>query len=123
MTKRQVMGEFDRVVTDRHLTREAVDRHVASAPKELEYILDEYLPIASGGSSGERGVFVYDKAAFAEFVLNLMRPAMANMRDVGITSDTPVESAIIGGGATKGASSSSSGSSPSVPFSGRSAAR
>ena len=100
MTKRQVMGEFDRVVTDRHLTREAVDRHVASAPKELEYILDEYLPIASGGSSGERGVFVYDKAAFAEFVLNLMRPAMANMRDVGITSDTPVESAIIGGGAT-----------------------
>lgn len=100
MTKRQVMGEFDRVVTDRRLTREAVDRHVASAPKELEYILDEYLPIASGGSSGERGVFVYNKAAFAEFVLNLMRPAMATMRDVGITSDTPVESAIIGGGAT-----------------------
>ncbi len=100
MTKRQVMGEFDRVVTDRRLTRDAVDRHVASAPKELEYILDEYLPIASGGSSGERGVFVYDRAAFAEFVLNLMRPAMATMRDVGITSDSPVESALIGGGAT-----------------------
>src|SRR5215813_8925362 len=66
MTKADLMDNFDAVVTDPRLTRDVVDAYVERLP-ENPYLFDRYLIIASGGSSGRRGVFVYDWDGFVTF--------------------------------------------------------
>jgi phenylacetate-coenzyme A ligase PaaK-like adenylate-forming protein len=63
MSKTDLMDNFDAVVTDPRLTRDVVDAYVENLPENL-YLFDRYLAAASGGSSGRRGVFVYDWDAF-----------------------------------------------------------
>ena len=58
MTKAQMMSRFDDVVTDRRLRRHLVEAHLAASSAHPALLLDEYVCLASGGSSGERGVFV-----------------------------------------------------------------
>jgi hypothetical protein len=58
MTKSQMMAEFNDVVTDRGLSRHLVEQHLAASLHEPGLLLDEYACLASGGSSGLRGVFV-----------------------------------------------------------------
>jgi phenylacetate-coenzyme A ligase PaaK-like adenylate-forming protein len=59
MTKDDMMENFDQVVTDPRLSREIVELHL-DALTTGAYLFDEYSVVASGGSSGRRGVFVYD---------------------------------------------------------------
>jgi phenylacetate-coenzyme A ligase PaaK-like adenylate-forming protein len=59
MTKDDLMTHFDAIVTDRRLTRDLVETHLASLTSDA-YLLDEYHVCASGGSSGRRGAFVFD---------------------------------------------------------------
>lgn len=59
MTKADLMINFDQIVTDKRLTLEKVNAHVSNL-REDRYLLDNYHVIASGGTSGFRGVFVYD---------------------------------------------------------------
>jgi hypothetical protein len=54
MTKSDLMGDFDQIVTDPRLTLERVNRHLETVDIN-GYLLDRYSAIASGGSSGERG--------------------------------------------------------------------
>lgn len=61
MTKRDLMDNFDRIVTDRRLGRSACEAHLSSGG----YLLDSYHVVASGGSSGQQGVFVYGWDAWA----------------------------------------------------------
>jgi phenylacetate-coenzyme A ligase PaaK-like adenylate-forming protein len=63
MSKDDLMDNFEAVVTDGRLTRDAVDAYVENLPENL-YLFDQYLVVASGGSSGRRGVFVYDWESF-----------------------------------------------------------
>ena len=63
MTKTDLMDSFDHVVTDRRITRELCERHLEEAAGA--YLLDQYHVVASGGSSGQRGVFVYGWDAWA----------------------------------------------------------
>lgn len=77
MTKGDLMDNFEAVVTDPRLTRAAVDSYVEHPPENL-YLFDRYLVIASGGSSGRRGVFVYDWDAFIIFTCQLARWRMRN---------------------------------------------
>lgn len=87
MTKADLMDNFDAVVTDPKLTRAVVDAHVENLPENL-YLFDRYLVAASGGSSGRRGVFVYDQDAYVTFNCSIVRwrmraeppkPPMANL--------------------------------------------
>ena len=64
MTKTDLMDNFDDIVTDRRLTRELCERHLGELAGEA-YLLGEYHVVASGGSSGQRGVFVYGWDAWA----------------------------------------------------------
>ncbi len=64
MTKTDLMENFDDIVTDRRLSREICERHVDALTSDT-YLLDEFHVIASGGSSGQRGVFVFDWDAWA----------------------------------------------------------
>lgn len=59
MTKDDLMSHFDEIVTDRRLTRDVVEAHLAGLTTDA-YLLDEYHVCASGGSSGRRGAFVFD---------------------------------------------------------------
>jgi phenylacetate-coenzyme A ligase PaaK-like adenylate-forming protein len=61
MTKADLMENYDWILTDHRLGREECEAHLESDG----YLLDEYHVIASGGSSGQRGVFVYGWDAWA----------------------------------------------------------
>ena len=63
MTKSDLMGSFDDVVTDRRVTRAVAEEALAGAVEEPAVIADDALVMTSGGSSGPRGVFVLDPGA------------------------------------------------------------
>jgi phenylacetate-coenzyme A ligase PaaK-like adenylate-forming protein len=69
MTKADLMANFDSIVTDARLGREQCEAHLASGG----YLLDEYHVIASGGSSGQRGLFVYGWDAWATCYASIAR--------------------------------------------------
>jgi phenylacetate-CoA ligase len=68
MTKADLMGDFDRVVTDQRLTLEVVNAHVETLTRD-DYLLDKYRVVATSGSTGTRAVFVYGWREWTEFVL------------------------------------------------------
>lgn len=89
MTKNDLMDNFDEVVTDRRVTRELCETYLSAGPDE--YLLDEYRVVASGGSSGRRGVFVYGWDAWVTCYASIVRfperdwqsdPELAGMRRV-----------------------------------------
>ncbi len=59
MTKEDLMANFDRIVTDPRINLDLANRHVASLTRDA-YLFDEYHAVGSGGSSGRRGVYVFD---------------------------------------------------------------
>ena len=83
MTKSEMMASFDEIVTDRRLDRRTVEDHLAASRAVPRLLLDDYVCLASGGSSGERGVFVQTVSEYADFVASLMRRAMAKMAAAG----------------------------------------
>jgi len=72
LTKAELMGHFDDILADSRLTLAGLDRHL-SAVQTGSYLLDRYTALTSGGSSGQRGVFVYDWEAWAVFWLTCYR--------------------------------------------------
>ena len=63
MTKTDLMDNFDAIVTDPRLSRQLCEDHLDQNPGD--HLLDEFQIVASGGSSGLRGVFVYGWEAWA----------------------------------------------------------
>lgn len=59
MTKDDLMSNFDEIVTDDRLHLDVVEDHLGSLTGDA-YLFDRYHACASGGSTGRRGVFVYD---------------------------------------------------------------
>lgn len=72
MTKTDLMANFDEAVTDRRVTLAACEAHLASLTDD-RYFVDDLHVVASGGSSGERGVFVYGWEAWIDVHLGLGR--------------------------------------------------
>jgi phenylacetate-coenzyme A ligase PaaK-like adenylate-forming protein len=72
MTKDEMMGSLDQVLTDERLSRDALERHLQSLETDA-YLFDEYHVFASGGSTGRRGIFVYDWDGWMHFGLALAR--------------------------------------------------
>jgi phenylacetate-coenzyme A ligase PaaK-like adenylate-forming protein len=92
--KTKLMADFDRIVTDPRLTRTLVEQHVSS-DRSGELLLDEYRCIATGGSTGQRGLFVYDKDAWNMAAANQIRAQRMmgikpDMRGLGIGAPSPV---------------------------------
>ena len=83
MTKSQMMAEFDDVVTDRRLSRCLAEQHLAASERRAGLLLDRYVCLVSGGSSGLRGIFVQKLEEYADFVASLIRPAYARMLAAG----------------------------------------
>lgn len=59
MTKDDMMDHLDEIFTDARLSRGLVEAHLETLTDDA-YLLDEFHVFASGGSSGRRGVFVWD---------------------------------------------------------------
>jgi phenylacetate-CoA ligase len=72
MTKSELMANFDQIVTDHRLSLDLVNEHLETVTTG-SYLLDQYTAITSGGSTGERGVFVYDRDGWASFWLSAFR--------------------------------------------------
>jgi phenylacetate-CoA ligase len=78
MTKAQLMADFDEVISDRRLNRVAAERALAAAtPTEPRPLPGGYLCMATGGSSGQRGIFAGDPAGAAEFASLIFRSRLA----------------------------------------------
>jgi len=93
MTKAQMMASFDEIVTDRRLTRDRVEQHLAASVTEAALLHGDYVCLVSGGSSGLRGVFVQTAEEYAEFAASVMRRAMAVFLSSG---GRPAEGMVIG---------------------------
>ena len=94
MSKTRLMENFDRIVTNTRLTRMLVEQHV-NGERCGELLLDEYRCIATGGSTGQRGLFVYDRDAWTIAAANQIRMQRLmgitpQMRGVGIGAPSPV---------------------------------
>jgi phenylacetate-CoA ligase len=83
MTKAEMMAALEQVFTDQRLTREHVERALAATGTQPVPILDQYVALATGGSSGQRGVVVYDPAGMTGYALSLARPLLARLRGLG----------------------------------------
>ena len=83
MTKHDMMSVFDDVVTNRSLNLELVEEALAAAGEVPATIDGQYVVMASGGSSGQRGVFVFDRAALVDFILSLSRGLLARLEAFG----------------------------------------
>ena len=83
MTKSQMMDSFDDVITDPRLNRRLVEEHLAACQREPGLLFDRYVCLASGGSSGQRGIFVQTLGEYLDFVASLVRPGYAKALAAG----------------------------------------
>jgi phenylacetate-coenzyme A ligase PaaK-like adenylate-forming protein len=83
MTKADMMAAIDDVFTDRRLTLGAVEQALAATGDQPVPVLGRYMALATGGSTGQRGVFVFDPAAKAEFILSIIRSLLARLHAAG----------------------------------------
>ena len=79
MTKAEMMADLDDVFTDRRLSRGRIERHLATLGEEPDLLLDEYAVLATGGSSGTRGVFVIPRDQAPHFTAYVLRAGMAQL--------------------------------------------
>jgi phenylacetate-coenzyme A ligase PaaK-like adenylate-forming protein len=77
MTKAEMMSQFDGVVTDRRLSLRRVEAHLEASKTRASLLLGEFVCLASGGSSGLRGVFVQTVGAYTDFMASFISPAVA----------------------------------------------
>jgi phenylacetate-coenzyme A ligase PaaK-like adenylate-forming protein len=75
MTKGDLMGNFDAIVTDPEVRLADVNTHIAKLDGDA-YFRDELHAVASGGSSGVRGVFVWGWEAWATVQLTAIRRSL-----------------------------------------------
>jgi putative adenylate-forming enzyme len=77
MRKEEMMEHFDEIVTDPRVTLAAADAHIASLSSDA-YFAGELHVVASGGSSGVRGVVVWGWDAWAAVQLALLRQQLTD---------------------------------------------
>ncbi|MDG0025364.1 hypothetical protein [Trinickia sp. Y13] len=84
MTKHDLMSNFDEIVTDRRLSLALANDHLSTLNEGSRYLLDDYRVVATSGSSGHRGVFVYDWDGWIECYVNVQRYALAYAAAAGM---------------------------------------
>jgi phenylacetate-coenzyme A ligase PaaK-like adenylate-forming protein len=76
------------------LTRDLVERHLGRSVTDPSLIFGDYVVLVSGGSSGQRGLFVQAADEYAEFAASVTRRAMA--ATVAAAGGLPPEGLVIG---------------------------
>jgi phenylacetate-CoA ligase len=75
LDKRTMMERFDELVTDRRLRREALLSHLEGLDRDDLY-LGEFRQMSTSGSSGYKGLFVYDRAGWVGILAQYLRYAL-----------------------------------------------
>jgi phenylacetate-CoA ligase len=89
MTKADTMANFDQVVTDHRVTRAAAERALEATSTQPVPMPGGFLCMATGGSSGQRGIFAYDAAGTAEVVTMIFRTRIAALRAMARAEAAP----------------------------------
>lgn len=76
MTKAEMMEALDEVFTDRRLRRHDVESALAATRDGPVPILGDFVALATGGCSGHRGTFVYDRTGITSFMSAVARPPL-----------------------------------------------
>lgn len=77
MCKNDVMSNFDSIVTEPRITLALANDHLRALGQGSSYLLDEFHVVATSGTSGQRGVFVYDWHGWLECYATVHRYALA----------------------------------------------
>jgi phenylacetate-coenzyme A ligase PaaK-like adenylate-forming protein len=106
MSKPEMMERYDDVVTDRRLRRAHLEELIAATTDEPIPAFGEYIALTSGGSSGLRGIFTFDPATLAEFLLCTTRvmfagaaqtgPPPPGLRGAMLAAGTPIHATAVG---------------------------
>ena len=97
MTKDDLMANFDEIITDDRLRLDRVEAHLDGLRGTDAYLLDRYHACASSGSSGRRGVFVYDWDGWMLAFLGLFRHLLRHQAGPhGGDSPSPTRMAVLG---------------------------
>lgn len=91
MTKADLMSHWDEIVADSRCTLAAAEAHLTKLTEDA-YFLGDLHVIASGGSSGTRGVFVFDWQGWAVYWISGMRGLLAAVRATGQVPTGPLAS-------------------------------
>jgi len=98
MTKDDLMSEFSWVLSDFNLSLELIEDHVARVEGN-GYLLDRFHAVTSSGSSGRRGVFVYDWDEWTTLALMQSRSRLGTADDRPRPSGAATASLFTGVGA------------------------
>jgi phenylacetate-coenzyme A ligase PaaK-like adenylate-forming protein len=98
MTKNDLMDEFSWVMTDPRLTLEVVEDYVEHVD-ENEYLHNQFRAVTSSGSSGRRGVFVYDWDEWTTLALMQSRSRLGTAADAPRPGPSATASLFAGAGA------------------------
>jgi phenylacetate-coenzyme A ligase PaaK-like adenylate-forming protein len=77
------MDRYDDVVTDPRVTRARVEATLAATGTTPRLLDDEFVCLASGGSSGVRGIYAWHRTAIVEYALGMIRGAVARLMASG----------------------------------------
>jgi phenylacetate-CoA ligase len=100
MAKAELMEHFDDVVTDPRVTLDDANAHIAGLSSD-RYFLGNLHAVASGGSSGLRGVFVWGWEAWAAIQLTALRQQLKDrLSDPELASQRPVSMVVAANNAT-----------------------
>lgn len=75
VTKPELMAAFDRVLTVPGLSLQALESHLAGPEAGTPY-RGRYTVLATSGSTGQRGVFVFDRAEWVQALGAITRPLL-----------------------------------------------
>jgi phenylacetate-CoA ligase len=94
LTKATLMTHFDEIVTDPRLRLTDLEEHL-SGQRAAAPLFDEYRAIGSGGTTGRRGIVVYDRSAWeiaiAQFLhVMAVQEIHPQTRTLGIGAPTPL---------------------------------
>lgn len=78
LTKAVLMADFDRIVTDRRISKQGLERFLMHSIDPNERFLGEYQVIHTSGSSGEVGYFVYSLDDWARAMAQFLRTSSSS---------------------------------------------
>ncbi len=94
LTKRELMRNYDRIVTDRRLTLRDLETHL-DGDNPGGVLHDQYRVAATSGTTGERAVVVYDQLAWDTGISCTLRHFRRNgggprLKTIGIGASSPI---------------------------------
>jgi putative adenylate-forming enzyme len=92
LSKATLMENFDSLVTDRQIRLVEVERYLGEPPSSRLF-LDKYVVLATSGTTGRRGVFVFDDAEWVAAIAAITRPIVWS--GAGRNLRNPPKSALI----------------------------